>query len=111
MRYRRKVSYQKKLLLLAGKPPAKPWGKVSVRAVFHVWAKMDADNLQSRLKHALDALKAVRRIPMGDRHWRLTMGTGWFYDDNPSCLVGLEVEQVVDRKNQRLELTLSPVEP
>lgn len=107
--YRAKLGYQRKVLAVAGKPPKKPWAKVTIKATFYVWAKMDPDNAQARLKHVLDALKAVRRIPVGPRRWKMMMGSGWFLDDHPGCLLGLEVEQVVDRKNQRLEVTISPL--
>lgn len=62
-----------------------------VRATLYVWGEMDEDNAVARLKPALDALQAARVL---------------FNDKKPWCRLHGIPEQFVDRKNQRLELTI-----
>lgn len=69
--------------------------KVRVDALFYVWSEFDEDNLRALLKFPLDAL----------RHYRVIAG------DDPSLLTVGEIRQVVDRRNRRLELTLTEVGP
>ncbi len=64
----------------------------TLTATLYVWAKMDLDNLVARLKFPLDCL--VR--------------TGVLVDDNEKWLDLQMPKQVVDRKNPRVEITLTP---
>ncbi len=70
--------------------PDAPMRDVHVDAHFYVYNRMDEDNLAARMKWPLDWLEA-REIIENDKHVRLT------------C------EQSIDRKNQRLELTIREV--
>ena len=63
-------------------------------ATFYLWAKMDQDNLMARLKWPIDWL----------------IHAGFIVDDSPSHLLHWGIPtQIIDRKNQRLELVLSQV--
>ena len=64
----------------------------TLTATLYVWAKMDLDNLVARLKFPLDCL--VR--------------TGVLVDDNEKWLDLQMPKQVIDRKNQRVEIELTP---
>ena len=79
-----------------GKRPAQPYDKARISVTLYVWAEMDADNLMARLKWCLDWLKS----------------RGIITDDSPKHLewAGMPT-QVVDRKNRRVEITLSDPEP
>ena len=67
-------------------------GKVAISVKLYVWSIMDIDNLVARLKWPLD--------------W-LTMGE-YIVDDSPDHLrwAGMP-EQEIDRKNRRVEITLT----
>lgn len=67
---------------------------MKVSATLYVWAMMDDDNSVARLKWSLDALKLAGMIRDDKRPW--------------CALSGIPV-QVIDRKNQRVELTLERV--
>ena len=85
-------------------PPLEPPERVRVSARFYVHAKRDPDNLTASLKYVLDAL----RQQQSSRAWRQGLGAwrGYFVDDDPAHLELGDVEQAVDRKNKRLELTI-----
>lgn len=74
--------------------PVKPYARARITATLYVWNKMDEDNLMARLKWPLDWLVLNRFIT----------------DDGPKVLkwTGLP-EQVVDRKNQRIEIELEAI--
>ena len=73
------------------KPPRKPWKKARIHIDAYLFNRQDMDNLFARFKWAVDWL--VRE--------------GYIRDDRPACLewAGLP-SQSIDRKNQRLEITL-----
>ena len=73
-------------------PPATPYPKVDIAATFYLWNEMDTDNATSRLKHAAD--------------WLVTRG--YIVGDRPAQLNWTQLVQVIDRRHQRLELTLEP---
>jgi len=64
--------------------------RVRISAKFFLHQVMDTDNLTARLKWPVDSLVAYRVIP----------------DDSPQYVTMGSIEQEVDRKHQRLELTL-----
>ncbi len=68
-----------------------PWKRATISAHFYVWNLMDDDNAMARLKWPLD--------------WLVT--SGYIVDDSRKVLTwsGLP-EQTIDRKNQRLVITL-----
>lgn len=83
-------------LLLAAKrlpsPPVAPLSPIVIRPALYVWSQMDDDNALARVKWAADWLKTH----------------GYIVDDKrPHCRFTIP-EQVIDRKNQRLVLTLTP---
>lgn len=73
--------------LLASEP-------VVVTAIFYVWSVMDDDNCVARMKVPLDALKHAGVLKDDKRPW---------------CRLSGIPEQVIDRKQQRIVLTLTPV--
>ena len=76
-------------------PPASPLSPVTISSTLYVWSFNDDDNATARLKWAADWCK-TRGYIVDDRrpHARFTIP-----------------EQVIDRSNQRLVLTLTPTEP
>ncbi len=73
---------------MAPERPRKPFERPVVRATMYVWSLMDVDNLYARMKWPLDWMED-REIIVNDRD------------------VDLRVEQIVDRKNQRLEVEIT----
>lgn len=71
-------------------PPTEPMSCATIRAHLYTWSTMDQTNLSSRLKWPEDWL--VR--------------AGYIVDDSPDVLEWTLPTQSVDRKNQRIELTL-----
>ena len=72
--------------------PAAPLSGVRLDSTLYLWSTMDDDNATARLKFAADFLK-----------W-----AGYIVDDKrPHCRFTIP-EQVIDRANQRLVLTLTP---
>ena len=69
-------------------------GRMRLNATIYLWAKMDRDNLMARLKWPIDCL--VR--------------CGILVDDNEKWLDLQMPTQVIDRKNQRVEIELTPCE-
>jgi hypothetical protein len=65
---------------------------VNVTATLYVWSVMDDDNCVARLKWPLDCLKRYGLI-VDDKH--------------PHCTLTGIPEQVIDRKNQRVEIELN----
>lgn len=97
-RYAKQTAYMQKCdtLQLIGKvprPPREPvGGKIS--ATFYVWSLNDLDNLMARFKWAGD--------------WLVTRG--YIAGDSPRDIEWAGIpEQVVDRKNPRLVITITPV--
>ena len=78
------------------KPPREPMAKATISSVMYLGGAMDDDNAMNRHKWLLDWLKS----------------RGYIMDDRKKCLTwaGLP-EQVIDRKNQRIEITLTPLTP
>jgi Holliday junction resolvase RusA-like endonuclease len=74
-------------------PPLASPSKASVQIVMHVGARMDRDNLYARCKWPLDWLK----------------GWGYIAGDREDQ-VELVVTQKVDRKNQRMQVTITAME-
>ena len=67
-------------------------GRATLTATLYVWGKMDPDNRVARLKWPIDNLVAY----------------GLLVDDSDEYLTFTEIPtQVVDRKRQRIELTLT----
>lgn len=102
--WRRKYNAQQEyfdtldLLLAARRIPAPPRevpGRVRLTAHLFVWSEMDDDNALARLKHALDWLR-TRGYVADDRRRNIE----W---------TGLP-QQTIDRRDQRLELIIEPVE-
>ena len=73
----------------AERPCTKP---MRLAATLYVWAKMDQGNLVARLKWLEDAL----------------VNYGLLVDDNEEWLDLQMPKQVVERKNRRVEITLTP---
>jgi len=65
-------------------------GRIRLRIVVYRAKRQDKDNRYGSVKHLVDALTSV----------------GWLVDDSTYWL-DLEVEEVVDRKNQRTQVTWS----
>lgn len=76
-------------------PPAAPMERALITVSLYVWAPMDADNAMARCKWALDWMRS----------------RGYVADDAPRNLAwtGLPA-QWLDRKAQRLEITIEPVQ-
>ena len=71
-----------------------PYGcrRPTLTATFYVWSKMDPDNAAARMKFPIDALVKF----------------GLLVDDSEKHLDFTEIpKQVIDRKSQRVEITLS----
>ena len=82
------------LYRVSKEPPMAP-GKTRVTAKLYTWNKMDIDNLFGRVKWPMDWL--VRR--------------GYLADDDPDSIEWAGIpKQEVDRKNQRIEITLEEIE-
>ena len=81
----------KTLALSALRGVVLPLGPTEVRATFYLHNLMDDDNLKARLKFPLDAL--VQAGILAD-------------DKRPHCVVA-DPKQVIDRKNPRVEVTLT----
>ncbi len=76
-------------------PPRAALSGIELRATLYCWATMDDDNALARIKWAADWLKT----------------RGYIVDDKrPHCRFTIP-EQVIDRKDQRLVLTLTPSHP
>ena len=75
-------------------PPSPPMASVRVLAHFRLWNEMDDDNLKARMKWPQDYLKT----------------RGYIANDNPKVVRELVVTQEIDRKNQRLEITIEEVD-
>lgn len=74
--------------------PQEPLERARISAVLYVHQRMDWDNLMARCKWPVDFLVKDR----------------WIVDDSPDRLewVGIPTQEI-DRKNQRLVVTLEPV--
>jgi hypothetical protein len=73
-------------------PPGIPMERVRIDSTLHVWATMDDDNALARIKWGADFLKYHSYI---------------VDDKRPHCRFTIP-EQVIDRKDQRLVITLTP---
>ena len=82
------------LLQMARKIPAaprKPWDKTNITVHFYLWNSSDVSNLMARMKFVEDWL----------------VNSGYIVDDSPKHLTYTGLPgQSIDRKNQRLEVTL-----
>ena len=87
---RKRADYFLRCLCTDWKQPRKPHSHVRLTATLYVWSRMDMDNLMARMKWPLDWL--VRN--------------GWLTDDGPDVIEWELPRQVVDRKNQRIEIEL-----
>lgn len=76
------------------KPPREPLQSTQIRATLYVHQPMDDDNALARLKHLIDFFVRF----------------GYIVDDSRKNLrwAGMP-DQVIDRKNPRVELTLTPI--
>ena len=76
--------------LLPG-PPARPWGKVYATVTLYVWGRMDTGNALNRVKWIEDWL----------------VSRGYVVDDSEAHFEYRALpRQVIDRKNQRVTMTL-----
>lgn len=84
-------------------PPPEPWRKARARVVLYVHQRMDHSNAMARLKWIEDWLAGRKKhgIPRGEQY---------IVDDSPDHLVyeGLPGQEI-DRKNPRVEITLTPI--
>lgn len=92
---REKKNYWDQLNVLAvtrqlPQPPERAPHFVRIESTLYVWAMMDVDNSFGRLKYVLDWLK----------------GWGYIADDSPKHLALDTPKQIIDRKNQRLEIEI-----
>ncbi len=78
------------------RPPAKPPARARITVTLYLYSAMDDDNAMSRFKYAGDWLVGNGYLP-GDSRKELT----W---------AGLP-DQHIDRKNQRMEITITPEAP
>ncbi len=98
--HRKKVEYYEKARLAILAQKALPFlmyplqKRMRLDATLYLWAKMDRGNLVARLKWLEDSL--VR--------------CGLLVDDNEKWLALQMPKQVIDRKNQRVEIELVPCE-
>ena len=76
------------------KLPKQTLERCDITCDLYVWNIMDTDNAYGRLKWVLDWLQA----------------RGYIASDSPKCIGTLTVKQHIDRKNQRLELHITPSE-
>ena len=74
--------------------PKQTLERCDITCDLYVWSMMDTDNAYGRLKWVLDWLQAREYIA----------------SDSPKCIGTLTVRQHIDRKNQRLELHITPSE-
>lgn len=86
-------------------PMAHPPERVVMFAHFFLHALRDEDNLKGSLKWLVDALKQKQT---GEVRWRdgIADTKGYYVDDSPDRLTILEPVQEIDRKHQRVEVTL-----
>ena len=73
-------------------PPSAPLSPVTISATLYLWALMDDDNALARIKWAADWCRS----------------RGYIVDDKRPHARFTIPEQVIDRANQRLVLTLTP---
>ena len=92
---RHRDTYYLMCTALYPKLPKEQAGKARISATLYTWNKMDIDNLFGRLKWPCDWLE--RR--------------GWIPGDDPDSIewVGIP-KQFIDRKNQRIEITLEALD-
>ncbi|MGA7270148.1 MAG: hypothetical protein WB239_03665 [Acidimicrobiia bacterium] len=84
------------LWAVAGKCPRAPLQmpeKAEVRATVYLWSLMDEDGLTGRLKWPID--------------WMVYQG--YLTDDKPKNMSLAKPAQYIDRKNPRVELTVTPI--
>ncbi len=91
---KKKAYYAKTVLALLAQRPDLPQVRMTLTATLYVWSKSDPDNATSRLKWAIDSL----------------VDFGLLVDDNEKWLDLQMPKQVVDRKNPRVEIQLTPCE-
>ena len=74
--------------------PKQTLERCDITCDLYVWSMMDTDNAYGLLKWVLDWLQAREYIA----------------SESPKCIGTLTVRQHIDRKNQRLELHITPSE-
>jgi Holliday junction resolvase RusA-like endonuclease len=90
--YWEQLDLRKSARMIPG-PPLTPPSRAAVDICLYVWTKNDPDNKYSRVKFALDWLR-TRGYIAGDREDQIE----------------LVVTQKVDRKNQRMQVTITPID-
>ena len=91
--HRKKTNYYgRAVLTLLAQRPSLPPVRLTLTATLYVWAKSDPDNLMARLKWPIDCL----------------VNYGLLVDDNEKWLDLQMPTQVIDRKNQRVVIELTP---
>ena len=93
-KHRKRKAYMLACTCADSRRPDEPIAPAVVHATLYTWAKMDEDNLTARLKWTIDWL-VDRQILLDDHPSAMTLGT---------------VSQAVDRKNQRVEITIEEVD-
>lgn len=87
---RKRATYTLACTCADSRRPDEPIAPARVRATLYLWNKMDEDNLTARLKWVIDWL-VEREILL---------------DDHPDCMTLEDVSQEIDRKHQRVEITV-----
>lgn len=110
--HRKKNEYRKMAWARAvtqARPLRDPPARVRVEARFYLRNLRDEDNLKGSLKWAMDALTLKQT---GSLRWRQGVYDlcGYLVDDSPDCCRIGRPEQEIDRKNPRLELTITPTD-
>ena len=90
---RRRANYMLACTCADARRPVEPIAPAVVHATLYMHNRMDEDNLTARLKWVIDWL-VERQILLDDHPSAMTLGT---------------VEQAIDRKRQRVEVTVVPV--
>lgn len=83
--------------------PDEPWPRARIACAFFVHQPMDLDGLAARQKPVFDFLKA-RSVVIA--RGKAMPEKGFFVDDSPDHLDVAPPTQAVDRKRQRVEVTI-----
>ncbi len=82
-------------------------GRVHAEITFYLWNKMDKDNRTARLKYVWDSLVRYGAWDLTPAERKFVTRGRLLIDDSDEFLDHGIPEQVVDRKNQRVVLTLT----
>ena len=85
-----RMDYMTRAMVMHPKRLREPMPHARISATLYVWNKLDKDNLMARMKWPVDWLVSRGFIP----------------DDSEKYLDWAMPKQVIDRKNQRVEITL-----